>query len=192
MNFLSTWSVIKAAGFTSYLLLLISVILGALTYGKPPSSKVFNVMFTTHQLTGLIGFLFGLLHGLVLSVDSYIHFSFAAIFIPFASPYEPIASGLGTIALYLSFIVLVSSDLMKKLGRKAWGGIHTLAFPLYMLSLLHGLWAGSDSSALWSRLFYMGTLLLFLAIILIRFLLLKRKQTGGMSDINDERPVAIL
>lgn len=192
MDFLSTWTVIKAAGFTSYLLLLISVCLGALSYGKLFSGKVRGVLLLTHQLTGWIGFLFGLLHGLVLSVDTYIHFSFAAIFIPFTSPYEPVATGLGTIALYMSLIVLVSSDLMKKIGRKAWQAIHYLAFPLYVLSLLHGLWAGYDSSALWALLFYTGTLLLFLAVILIRVIITKKKQTSGLTSVNDKRCTAIL
>lgn len=168
MDFPSTWSIIKAAGFTSYLLLFISVSLGALRSVKLFSGKTKGVMLVIHQLTGWIGFLLGLLHGLVLSADTYIHFSWIEIFIPFTSSYKPMASGLGTIALYLAFIVLVSSDVLKRIGRKTWRIIHYLAFPLFVLSLIHGLLAGYDSSKLWVQLLYAGTFLVFVAATLFR------------------------
>lgn len=168
MEWLSTWSVIKAAGFTSYALLLISVSLGAFSYGKHLSQQFRSICLTLHQMTGWLGLLFGMLHGVVLTIDSYITFSWKAVWIPMTAEYRPIASGLGTIAFYLILFILITSDWMKKFGKKIWRYVHFLAYPAFALSLLHGLFAGSDSQSLWAIRFYQGSAVVFFAIFFVR------------------------
>ncbi|MEB3102192.1 ferric reductase-like transmembrane domain-containing protein [Ferviditalea candida] len=168
LEWFSTWSVIKASGLTSYLLLFLSVSLGMFSYGKLMKPNIRGSLLIMHQLSGWIGFLFGLLHGLVLTIDSYQPFSYKDVFVPFAAEYHPLSSGLGTIALYLFVIILVTSDWMKNFGRKVWRAIHYLAFPAFVLSLVHGLAAGSDTKQLWAQLFYLGTAVLFLIFVYIR------------------------
>ena len=92
-----------------------------------------------HQSSGWFGLLFGMIHGLVLSFDQSVHFSLSDILIPFTSDYKPISTGLGTISLYILLVLIITSDFIKQLGRKAWKAIHFLAFPGYLLALYHGI-----------------------------------------------------
>ncbi|MEK1831621.1 ferric reductase-like transmembrane domain-containing protein [Priestia megaterium] len=98
-----------------------------------------------HQSSGWFGLLFGMIHGLVLSFDQSIHFSLSDILIPFTSDYKPISTGLGTISLYILFVLIITSDFIKQLGRKTWKAIHFLAFPGYLLALYHGITSGTDT-----------------------------------------------
>lgn len=168
MSWLSTWSVIKSAGLTSYLLLFLSVILGAFSYGKLVPSNIRSILLPIHQLTGWLGFLFGLLHGIVLTIDSYEPFSLKMVLVPFTAKYHPWTSGMGTISLYFFFLILVTSDWMKKFGRNVWRFVHYLAFPAYVLSLLHSLLAGSDTKTVWAHSLYATTAGIFVLVICIR------------------------
>ena len=51
--------------------------------------------------------------------------------------------------MYGMVIVLASSWVRKRLGTVWWRRLHLLAVPMFTLSLLHGLFAGSDSGRTW-------------------------------------------
>ncbi|MCU6712915.1 ferric reductase-like transmembrane domain-containing protein [Paenibacillus sp. J5C_2022] len=164
----SVWSVTKAAGVSSYLLLFVSVIMGTIGYSQLVSAKHRGRLIFYHQWTGWFGFLFGLLHGIVLLIDTYEPFSIIDLLVPFFSPYKSAGTGLGIIALYMYVAVMVTSDWMKLFGRKVWRIVHYLPFAAYILALLHGLLAGSDSSRTAVKMMYAVTGLLFLVVIAVR------------------------
>src|SRR6478609_4700187 len=139
------WNTIRAAGLTSYLLMFASVAAGishSFSFFKPKRKKQFLLF---HQSSVCFGLLFGMIHGLVLSFDQSIHFPLYDILIPFTSDYKPISTGLGTISLYILFVLIITSDFIKQLGRKTWKAIHFLAFPGYLLALYHGITSGTDT-----------------------------------------------
>lgn len=167
-SWLSTWGVIKAAGLTSYALIVVSIVLGAFSYGSTVPAKIRGILLPAHQYAGWLGFLFGLLHGLVLTINEYQPFSLSEILIPFTADHHPVANGLGTIALYIIAAILISSDIMKKLGKKIWRSIHLLSYPLFLLSLIHGIVVGSDSKYSWAIEFYASGAIIFAVAVFIR------------------------
>ncbi|MEX1030319.1 MAG: ferric reductase-like transmembrane domain-containing protein [Paenibacillaceae bacterium] len=164
----STWSVIKASGFTSLLLLFISICFGAFCYGKLLSPRYKMPLMIIHQGSGWLGLLTGMLHGMVLTIDKYEPFSLTSILIPFTAKIHPFANGLGTIALYLIFIVIVTSDAMKVIGKNLWRKIHLLTYPALVLSVAHGIVAGSDSTESWAISFYISLGIAFVLVCSIR------------------------
>lgn len=168
LEWLSTWSVIKASGFTSYALTAIACAFGAFSYGKTVPARVRGLMLPAHQFAGWLGLMFGAFHGAVLTIDKYEPFSLAEWLVPFTAEYRPIASGLGTVAFYLAAAVLISSDLMNKLGKKVWRKVHLLSYPMFIASLVHGLIIGSDSEQAWAVGTYAGGAALFAAAVLLR------------------------
>ncbi|WP_441295857.1 hypothetical protein, partial [Salmonella enterica] len=42
-------------------------------------------------------------------------------------------------------------------GQRVWRALHWLTFPLYLLALLHGLGAGSDTRTPWMGALYLAT-----------------------------------
>lgn len=154
---LSVWSTTRAAGFTAYLLLFVSMLAGLLqgsTWAKGPRRLKLNLI---HQWCGWFGLLFGMAHGLVLVFDNYVGYRLVDILVPFAAKYERWGTGFGILSLYLFLLLVVSSDLMKQLGKKLWRTIHFSAFPAFILALIHGLSTGSDSGQIVVILLYAVT-----------------------------------
>lgn len=88
---------------------------------------------------------------------------------------HPIGSGLGTLAFYGLVIVLLSSDLRNKLGRKWWFMFHMLSYPVFISLLVHGMVTGTDSGNIIMRMMYVFTGLSILGITVLRGMLRERK-----------------
>jgi predicted ferric reductase len=87
--------------------------------------------------------------GLIL--DSYVHFGLVEVLVPFASAWHPVAVAWGVIALYLLVAVELTSLARKKISKRAWRLTHYLSFPLFLLTTMHALSAGTDRSTLLLR-----------------------------------------
>lgn len=177
MTLVSIWEMIRSTGLTSYSLLFLSVTAGVMYKGKLSAPKRQAVLLFVHQTAGWLGFLIGLLHGLLLIIDDYLPFSPSEVFIPFTSDYKPFLTGLGTLSLYGMLLLLVSSDAMKKMSRKLWRAIHYLAIPAYLFAFVHGIAIGTDSGETWSMIFYTSTAVMLVAMMFVRRLLLPVKNS---------------
>lgn len=181
MELLSTWNVIKSAGFTSYIFLFIAVALGAFSYGKQLPIKLRQYMLPAHQTAGRLGLLFGMLHGAVLLIDQYKPFAWYEIVVPFMAREHAVVNGMGTITLYALLLNLITSDGLKWFGKKLWRFIHVLAFPAFILALAHGLMIGSNTVDAWAQNIYVTTAIAFVATVIIRLVYgLKLKLLKGM------------
>ncbi|THF79903.1 ferric reductase-like transmembrane domain-containing protein [Cohnella fermenti] len=143
----NVWTTTRAAGLTAYVLLFVSTAAGLLMSGKLSGRKSQAIILAVHQWAGWFGFLFGAMHGAVLLFDDYVGYSAAELLIPFAASDHRWLTGLGTLSLYVSVVLIASSDAMKKLGRKLWRTIHFLAFAGYGMALLHGALLGTDAGS---------------------------------------------
>ncbi|WP_274364760.1 ferric reductase-like transmembrane domain-containing protein [Paenibacillus thermotolerans] len=168
MNALSVWSATRAAGLTAYLLLFVSTAAGITMSLKLLSGKAKSALLTLHQSSGWFGFLFGIVHGSVLLFDRYVGYTPSELLIPFTTRSHAFLNGLGILSFYIAFILLLSSDLMKKLGKKLWRSIHYLAFPGFFMSLLHGVLLGTDTPFVWAKLVYIGTAGMIVILTLFR------------------------
>ncbi|WP_405153772.1 ferric reductase-like transmembrane domain-containing protein [Paenibacillus sp. FSL K6-0108] len=175
VDYLPTWNIIRISGIAAYLLLFAGVFLG-IAQGMPMAKgKPKAVMFKWHTRTTWLAFGLGLVHALTLYIDHYSPFTWSELLIPFTASVHPIGSGLGTLSLYGLVIVLLSSDLRNKLGRKWWFMFHMLSYPVFIGLLFHGMVTGSDSSHVLMRLMYVFTGLSIIGITVLRGLLRERK-----------------
>jgi len=165
----STWEWIRILGFLAYFYFTIAVIFGLLRKSSFVKSHK-NLIYQIHLFASWMGFLAIIGHMLILMIDSYQPYTVKDLLVPFSTEYAPITSGLGTIAFYLFFIVIFTSDLLiKKLKRNIWKGIHFLVLPAWLLSLIHGLFIGTDSSNMFVLMFYSITAGIVLLIMTFRF-----------------------
>jgi predicted ferric reductase len=162
------WYLSRATAFVSLSILWLSMALGLGISNKmarlwPGAPAAFAI----HEYTNLLGLAFALFHGLILLGDHYINFTVAQIFMPFAtSDYRPIWTGIGQLGFYLWLIVALSFYVRSSIGQKTWRVIHYLSFIMYLMGLIHGLFAGTDATANWAQYYYWisGGSLLFLLI----------------------------
>ncbi|GIP40536.1 hypothetical protein J31TS4_38160 [Paenibacillus sp. J31TS4] len=175
---LPTWGLIRFSGIASYLLLFAGVVTGIL--GSLPQAKgpLKARLYRLHSNTLGIGFLLGLAHGMLLAVDAYMPYSWREVIVPFAAAQDPLWAGLGSLAFYGSLLILLTTDFKALIGGKAWRMIHLLAYPVFAMTLLHGLGSGTDSSSVWMKGCYAVTGLAVVSLTAVRAAIGKGSADG--------------
>ena len=167
----ASWDGLRAAGFASYLCLWFATCTGIAVHthlrpGPFPPTWVLEAhrMSSTLSLSFLAGHLVGLL------VDPTVGFSVVDVLVGASSSYRPLQVTLGATAAWLLVAVLGSTALSARLPYGTWRNLHFLSFPAYVLALLHGVTAGTDSSAPVALILYASTAAFVAALLVVRML----------------------
>jgi len=96
--------------------------------------------------------------------DRFLPFNVIQTLIPFIDTYRPVWVGLGIIGFYLFLLVAVTFYMRKTIGMQAFRSIHALSLIGYLGATLHGLFAGTDSALLMTKLLYAFT---FIVIVFL-------------------------
>lgn len=144
------WYASRATGVVAFLLLTLVVLIGITVSrkGRVPGLPRFAVM-GLHRRISLLAVVFLAVHVLSAVADPYVSIRLAAVIVPFASSYQPLATGLGAVALDLGFAVLVTSLLRKRIGWRIWRAVHWLAYAVYPVAVLHGFLSAKDLRSGW-------------------------------------------
>ena len=114
---------------------------------------MFLILFIVLLVMWLLGF--AAFHALILIGNAYVPYNLAQLLVPFAgSDYRPLWVGLGQISLYLLALVSFTFYIRKQVGNGLWRMIHYLSYVLFGLSLLHGIFSGTDTGNLWISWIY--------------------------------------
>jgi sulfoxide reductase heme-binding subunit YedZ len=139
------WYASRATGIVALVLLSAVVALGIAVNrnGRLPGLPRFAVA-GLHRSVALIAVVFVAIHVVTAISDSYVSIRLIAVLIPFTSSYLPLELGLGAVALDLLVAVILTSLLRVRIGRKAWRGVHWLAYAAYPVAVLHGYTSAKD------------------------------------------------
>jgi methionine sulfoxide reductase heme-binding subunit len=172
---MTTWIILRAAGIGAYLTLFLSVAFGLVATSAPFDKRFAKQSaISIHQFLSTVGLVLLGVHIGGLLADSYMHFGAKEILVPGASTYRPVAVAFGVIGMYAMVVVLVSSWMRRHYSAKLWRRFHLFAVPAFVLSMVHGIFAGADASRRWMFLLYVIT-----ACIVV-FLLILRGLTVGL------------
>lgn len=184
MNFeqyFSNWNFIRSSGLLAFYFMTISLSLG-LCSSLLIFKKKKALLNSLHQTSGWYGLLTILFHIILIWHDQYVPYSLGELFIPFYAKNETTYSGLGTLAFYLFFIVIGSSDFfIKKLGLKLWKKVHFTVIPAWVIMVIHGIAIGTDSTETWALILYTSGCSLIIVLGFIRSIevKMKRQTTDG-------------
>ena len=181
---MTTWIVLRAAGFGAYVMLFLSVCWGLVATTGALGRRVSKATATSvHQFLSTVGLVLLAIHIALVLIDSFMEFGPTDVLVPGASTYRPVAVAFGVFGMYMMVFVVVASWLRKPLGARWWRRTHLLAVPAFVLSLVHGIFAGSDTvrPALWWGYVATGSIVLFLVIL--------RALTAGFRPERGPRPV---
>jgi methionine sulfoxide reductase heme-binding subunit len=152
------WYLARAGGIIAYILLWLATCWGIMMSSKIIKGYInFAEAFALHEFLPILGVVFTAIHALMLLGDSYVGFNLWQLLIPFTSAYKPFWTGLGSLALYLFLAIILSFYLRKQIGQKSWRRFHYTSYLAFLLALLHGLMAGTDSDILAIRILYLVT-----------------------------------
>ena len=149
MNNQLWWYVARSGGIVAWALLA-----GSVLWGLALSTKVMrgkprpNWILDLHRFLGGVALLFTGVHVVSLVLDSYVHFGLVEILVPFTGSWHPVAVAWGVISLYLLMAVELTSLARKQISKRTWRLTHYLSFPLFVLTTVHALTAGTDRSTL--------------------------------------------
>lgn len=145
------WFVNRGTGVVLLVLLTLSVALGVMSTLRATSR--WWPRFVTQALHRNISLLALALLGAHVATavaDEYVKINWYDAFIPFGETYRPLWGSLGTIALDLMVIAIVTSLARHRFGHRRWRAIHLTTYLCWLLGLIHGIGIGTDQRTTWS------------------------------------------
>jgi sulfoxide reductase heme-binding subunit YedZ len=154
------WYFGRGFGVSALVLFTVVVVLGVVTRAGRPLPGLPRVAVTTvHRTASLAALLFLGLHVGTLLLDPYSQLRLTDVVLPFLAHYRPLWQGLGTLALDLAVVLVVSSLLRHRLGLRAWRAVHWAAYACWPLAVAHAVGTGTDRGSGWLILTVAGCVL---------------------------------
>ena len=165
----ATWDASRAAGFTSYVLIWLSLTAGMalhLRYRLGPQPR--TALLESHRALSVLGLAFVVVHIGGLLLDPVVRFSLLDVLVPFAASYRTVQVAMGAIAGWLVVAVVASTAYAAAMRWSAWRMVHLLSFPAWGLALAHGITTGSDSGSPAAVWVYAGSASVLGAMFVLR------------------------
>lgn len=187
------WYVSRSSGLLAFLLLYISMFLGA-TIRIPGLRRIWKPAYTLkiHCWVSLQALIFAFVHGTVLFFDKFLNFRLVEIFVPFARKTVPGVVdtnllAMGIVGFYLMALILATSYAKEHLSHTLWRTVHSTNLALYVFVVIHSLFQGTDlkDGTVWRPIFIVANAILFALLLtsvglrLKDAFLLKRKSKIG-------------
>lgn len=139
------WYTARASGLVSWALLTASVIWG-LSMTARPLGRHPRPAWTLdlHRFLAAAALAFLGIHVTSILLDTYVHFGLVEVLVPLTGSWHPGAVAWGIAGFYLLLALELTSLLRARLPGKLWRTTHFLAFPLFVMTTIHGLTAGTD------------------------------------------------
>lgn len=172
------WYLARSGGLVAWGLLAASVIWGLtmttrLTRGHRPRPAW---LLDLHRFLGGLALVFVGIHITTIALDTYVHFDVVQLLVPFASSWHPVAVAWGVLGLYALLAVEITSLLRARLSKRVWRSTHYLAFPLFALTTIHALSAGTDRHTFAMRATMLGASAVILALAGHRLFKVERER----------------
>lgn len=185
---MAPWILGRAAGITSYLLLVGLVVMGLLL-SHPKRARIRRPSSATrirmHVSLSVFTLVFTVLHVVVLATDKYAGVGWWGALVPMGASYRPVAVTLGVIGLYAGLAAGLTAALAGRVSRRLWWPIHKVAVASLILVWFHGVLAGIDTPVILSMYVLTGAGVLALAIS--RYLgTTHRSEADALADVRAE------
>ena len=142
------WYLARSSGLVGWALLTASVLWGlGISTRTRPRAVTAGWMLDLHRALGALATIFSVVHVAALVGDSYVHIGPAEIFVPLASAWRPGPVAWGVVGLYLLAAVQLTSMAKRHLPRRVWKLIHLASLPLFVVSTVHAITAGTDTGS---------------------------------------------
>lgn len=182
------WYVSRASGMVAAVLLALTLIWGLLlTTGAIERRGLPAWLTDLHRHLGGLSVAFIAIHLVALVADNYQYFSWAELFVPFASAWRtgPVAWGIG--AFWALVIVEGSSLAKRRIGRTTWCRLHYLSYPVALITALHAAQAGTDASNPVFRVVSIGLIMILASLTTFR--IMYRREKGQRAAVGRPTPL---
>lgn len=163
------WALGRGNGIVALAFMTLSMALGVATRSARPMLALprFGIA-DVHRFVALAGTLLVVLHLVLLFLDPYAKLRLIDAVVPFLGSYRPIWQGLGTVAVDLLFVIVVTSLMRHRLGVKTFRTIHWMTYLLWPITMAHSLGNGTDAGHIWFMSFSAVCALVVVAAVVFR------------------------
>jgi methionine sulfoxide reductase heme-binding subunit len=146
----AVWYFMRGSGIVSLLLLTLVLVRGIASFRRSRLGELStSVTRGLHRNASLLAVLFLSVHVGLAIADPDASVGLVATFVPFAGSHSPFWVGLGSIALDLLLLIVVTSLLRRHLTQRAWRRIHFSSYAAWPFAWLHGVGMGTDNRTGW-------------------------------------------
>ncbi len=171
------WYANRGTGVVLLVLLTLTTVLGVLATRGDAGSRVPRFLTqSVHRNLAVVSTLLLVLHVATAVVDEYVDIRWWQAFVPVGATYQPLWLGLGTVALDLVAVVVLSSLLRARLSHRTWRVLHLSAYACWAVSVLHGLGIGTDADQAWARVTGLACVAAVALAVLVRLAGLRRRS----------------
>ena len=142
------WSLSRATGLVLLVLMSVTLAIGMLATARrtPPwwprfASAALHVDLALLSLGLLVA------HVAVTVLDGFVDISLTGALVPFTADYEPVWTGLGTLAALLLGTAAVTAGLRRWLPPTAWRRTHYVTHLAWPVAVVHGVGVGTDTAS---------------------------------------------
>jgi DMSO/TMAO reductase YedYZ heme-binding membrane subunit len=171
------WYTARAGGIVAWALMGLGVL-----WGLALSTKVMrgrprpNWILDLHRFLGGLALVFTGVHVVAILADSYVHFGLTEVLVPFTGSWHPMAVAWGIIGAYFLVAVEITSLLRRRLSKRVWRATHFLSFPLFALTTIHALSAGTDAgNVVWRAI----VVIVVIAVTALTFIRIQGTSKGA-------------
>lgn len=143
------WYLNRSTGVVVLALFTIATAVGVLATGSRAGRRVPSfVSQSLHRNTSLLAVALLVVHVASAVADTYVDIRWWQVLVPWVgSTYMPLWLGLGTLALDVFLVVLLTSLVRERMTHRTWRLVHLSAYAGWLLSLVHGVGIGTDVRA---------------------------------------------
>lgn len=143
------WYLNRGTGLTLLVLLSLTTALGVLAMGGRPAgdggARVPRfVSQSLHRNIAVVSVLALVVHVVTAVLDTYVDIRWWQAVVPWGSAYAPVWTGLGALALDVVVVVVLTSLLRHRIGRRGWRTVHVTAWVGWATGLAHAIGMGTD------------------------------------------------
>jgi DMSO/TMAO reductase YedYZ heme-binding membrane subunit len=140
------WYTARAGGIVAWALLAASVVWGLLLSTRlRPGGVAPSWLLDLHRFLGGLAVIFVGVHVAAIILDSYVSFGLVDVLVPFATSWHPVAVAWGIVSMYLLLAIEITSLTRRRLPSRVWRRFHYLSLPLFVLTTVHFVAAGTDA-----------------------------------------------
>lgn len=146
-----------------------------------------------HRNLALVAVALLVTHVATAVADEYVDIRWWQAFWPVGATYEPLWMALGAIALDLMAVIVVTSLLRTHMSHRGWRLLHLIAYPLWVISLAHGIGIGTDlGGAWWAAAVGCAAAVVAAATWRVTRLLLDHPWRAPEPDLPETRPLGVI
>ncbi len=186
MNEQIWWFVARSGGIVAWALVTMSVCWGLMLSTRAAAKAAQpKQLLELHRFLGGLSVTFTGVHLVGLVADSYVHFGWLEILVPWTSGWRPTAVAWGVVAFYVLIAVELTSLFMKRIPKPVWRHVHRMSLALYVFATVHGLQAGTDIENQWYQMLMLASInvVAFLTVLMI----LARRKAPARTRVTTPR-----